>query len=109
MDSTKTMDGTAPETGMDDLIESKAERAKNGIHGDSAVSSPGSGGRRSDTCIRYSTQYRTQGTKDIVHSILHQDEKEFEATNWTKRNRGTEFPVFEVLAVYEITPFVAHD
>jgi len=109
MDSTKTVDGTDTETERDDLIKSKAEGTKNGIYGNGAVSSPGSGGRRSDTCIRYSTEYRTRGTKDIVHSILHQDEKEFETTNWTKRNRGTESPAFEVLAVYEITPFAAHN
>jgi len=103
MSSTKPTDSMPTNTERDGAVESEEAMSNCGTSDDATPLSPDSNRVQSHPWIRYSTQYRRQGTRDILHSIAHQDENDFEAANITYHNKGTEAPAFEVLAVYEIS------
>jgi hypothetical protein len=105
INSTNSVDSIATQIGIDDLVKPKDEKANNVNYDNTAASPPDSNRRQSHPWIKYSTQYRKRGTKDVVHSVVHRDENDFGGTN----NKGTESPAFEVLAVYEISTLAAEN
>jgi hypothetical protein len=106
--STNSVDSITTQTGRDNLVKPNEEKANKVNYVNTAASPSDSNRGQSHPWIRYLTQYRRHGTTDVVHSIAHLDENDFEGTNRVNYNTGTQSPAFEVLAVYSISPLAGY-